>query len=168
MKIVTTMIALAGGFGLTVAVQAAPQQVHEHHAAPAATSAASAVPVPAQRWAPDAPLRAGIRRAHTAVDQLQHYENGHMSASMAAERAGEVEAAVVYMFAHCKLTAEPDAALHGILVPLLSAAQVLKADPRNVEAVADMRAALAHYPQYFNDPGWDQPAPVEPVMHDEP
>jgi hypothetical protein len=31
-----------------------------------------------------------------------------------------------------------------------------------------MRAAIAHYPQYFNDPGWDQPAPVEHVMHDEP
>lgn len=165
MKIVSTIVALVCGFGLAVAAQAAPQDVHEHHAAPAA---ASAVAVPAQRWVPDAPLRAGIRRAYTAVDQLQHYEKGHMTASMAADRASEVEGAVTYMFANCKLTAEPDAALHGILVPLLGAAQALKTDPQDVEAVADMRAALARYPQYFDDPGWSQPAPGEPVMHDEP
>ncbi len=161
-----TVLALACGLGLAVsAQQASAQHVHETHAHPAA---ASTVPVPAQRWTPDAPLRKGIRRAHIAVDQLQHDENGHMSASMTADRAGEVEGAVTYMFANCKLTAEPDAALHGILVPLLSAAQTLKADPHNNKAVADMRAALAQYPQYFNDPGWDQPAPVEQVMHDEP
>ncbi|HEY8585628.1 MAG TPA: DnrO protein [Rhodanobacter sp.] len=168
MKLVTTLVALACSFGLTVAAQAAPQHAHEHHAAPAATSAETAVPVPAQRWAPDASLKSGIRRAYTAVDQLKHHEMGHMSAAMAVDRATEVEAAVTYMFANCKLAAEPDAALHGILVPLLSAAQALKADPQNVKAVGDMRAALAHYPQYFNDPGWDQPAPIEHVMHDEP
>ena len=49
-----------------------------------------------------------------------------------------------------------------------TAAQALKADPAKVSAVADMRAAIAHYPQYFDDPGWDKPVPVEHVMHDEP
>ena len=168
MKFVTTAIALAFGFGLTVAAQAAPQHVHEHHAAPASTAAASAVPVPAHRFAPDASLKTGIRRAYTAVDQLQHHEMGHMSESMVVDRATEVEDAVTYMFANCKLAADPDAALHSILVPLLGAAQALKSDPQNVKAVAEMRAALAHYPQYFNDPGWDQPTPAEHVMHDEP
>ena len=169
MNLVTTLVALACGFGLTVAVQAAPQQpVHEHHPTPAATSATSAVPVPAHRFAPDASLKTGIRRAYTAVDELKHHEMGHMSESMVVDRATEVEDAVTYMFANCKLAAEPDAALHGILVPLLGAAQALKADPHNVKAVADMRAALAHYPHTFNDPGWDTPPPVEHVMHDEP
>jgi hypothetical protein len=56
------------------------------------------------------------------------------------------------MFAHCRLAPEPDAALHGILVPLLRAAQALKADPGKVGAVADMRAAIARYPQYFTTP----------------
>ena len=93
-----------------------------------------------------------MRRAFTAVDQLKHYEMGHMSAPMAVDRAGDVEDAVTCMFAHCKLAAEPDATLHGILVPLLGAAQALKSDPQNVKAVASMRAALAHYPQSFNDP----------------
>ena len=138
-------------------------QEHHHHAA-----APTVAPAVAQRWTPDAPLSEGMRRAHAAVDELRHYEMGHMSAPMAVERAALVEEAVTYMFAHCKLAPEPDAALHGILVPLMSAAQALKADPEKVSAVADMRAAIAHYPQYFNDPGWDKPAPVEHVMHDEP
>jgi len=165
MKSVKTVLALACGLGLAIAAQASPQHAHEGHAAHAATAAA---PAPAQRWTPDAPLSEGMRRAHAAVDELRHYEMGHMSAPMAADRAIEVEQAVTYMFANCKLAAEPDAALHGILVPLMSAAQALKADPQKVSAVADMRAAIAHYPQYFNDPGWDRPAPVEHVMHDEP
>jgi hypothetical protein len=123
---------------------------------------------PAQRWTSDAPLSEGMRRAFTAVDQLKHYEISRMSAPMAVDRAGDVEDAVTHMFANCKLAAEPDAALHGILVPLLGAAQALKSDPRNVKAVANMRAALVHYPRYFNDPGWDRPTPAEHVMHDEP
>jgi hypothetical protein len=149
-------------FSLAPLAQAVAQEHHHHAAAPAAAPAA------AQRWAPDAPLSEGMRRAHAAVDELRHYEMGHMSAPMAVDRATSVEEAVTYMFAHCKLAPEPDAALHGILVPLLRAAQALKTDPKKVSAVADMRAAIAHYPQYFNDPGWDQPAPVEHVMHDEP
>lgn len=166
MKSVSSVFALLCGLSLAVAVQATPQHSHEQHAP---EHAAAAADVPVQRWTPDASLREGIRRAYTAVDQLKHYEMGHMSASMATDRAGEVEGAVTYMFTHCKLDAAPDAALHGILVPLLGAAKVLKADPENhVAAVAEMRAALARYPQYFNDPGWNQPAPVEHVMHDEP
>jgi hypothetical protein len=164
MKPVKTVIALACGLGLGLAVQASPQHAHESHAA----HAAAAAPAPAQRWTPDAPLGEGMRRVHAAVDELSHYEMGHMSAPMAMDRAVAVEEAVTYMFAHCKLAPEPDAALHGILVPLMNAAQALKADPKKVSAVAEMRAAIAHYPQYFNDPGWDQPAPVEHVMHDEP
>jgi hypothetical protein len=165
MKAMKTVLALACGLGLAMAAQASPQHTHESHPTHAATVAA---PAPAQRWAPDAPLREGMRRAHTAVAELAHYEMGHMSAPMAADRAQEVQDAVTYMFANCKLSAEPDAALHGILVPLMNAAQTLKADPTKVSAVADMRAAIAQYPQYFNDPGWDKPAPVEHAMHDEP
>ena len=164
MKPVTTVLALACGLGLAVAAQASPQHSHESHAAPAVAAAAA----PAQRWVPDAPLGEGMRRAHAAVDALSHYEMGHMSAPMAVDRAVEVEDAVGFMFANCKLSAEPDAALHGILAPLLGAAQALQANPGNVKAVAAMREAIAHYPHYFNDPGWDQPAPTMHEMHDEP
>jgi hypothetical protein len=156
MKPLCTVLALACALAIAVPVQASAQHVHGHAGHEAATEA----PAPAQRWIPDAPLRQGIRRANTAVEQLRHYEMGHMSAAMAVDRAADVEAAVHFMFAHCKLSAEPDAALHGILVPLLGAAQSLKANPANVAAVATMREALARYPHYFDDPGWDTPLPV--------
>jgi hypothetical protein len=164
MKFLKIAAALLCSLGMTVTVNAAPQHAHEQ---PVVRTMAAA-PAPPQRWTPDAPLSEGMRRAYVAVDALRHYEMGHMSVPMAVDRAGDVVDAVSYMFAHCKLAAEPDAALHGILAPLLGAAQALKADPGHVKAVADMRAALAHYPQYFNDPGWDQPTPAEHVMHDEP
>lgn len=163
MKLVKTVLALACGLGLAVSVQAAPQHAHDHHGA---HEAPAAVAAPAERWTPDASLREGIRRAHTAVHQLSHHEMGHMSAQMAVDRAEEVEEAVSFMFANCKLDPKPDAALHAILVPLLSAAQALKADSTNVKAVAQMREAISHYPHYFNDPGWD--TPVVPDTHDEP
>ena len=165
MKAARILLASACALGLATAAQAGPQHAHAEHDSHAAHAATQ---VPAQRWTPDAPLRAGMRRAHTAVAELAHYEMGHMSAPMAVDRATEVESAVTYMFANCKLSAEPDAALHGILVPLLSAARSLKADAANVAAVAAMRAALARYPHYFNDPGWDTPVPVVPEDDDQP
>lgn len=165
MKCARSVLVFLCGTGLAVAVQATPQHLHGQLSAKHVAAAS----VPAQRWAPDASLRAGIRRVHAAVDQLKHYEMGHMSAPMAAGRAGEVADAVTYMFAHCKLDEAPDAALHGILAPLFGAAQALQTDPAgHVAAVGDMRAALARYPQYFDDPGWDASAPVEHMMHDEP
>lgn len=164
MKFVPAAVALACGLGLAVSVQAAPQHAHEDHA----THHTATVTAPAQRFEPDASLREGIRRVHVAVDQLRHYEMGHMSVPMAVDRAAEVEDAVGFMFANCKLAAEPDAALHGILAPLLGGAQALQANPKDVKAVAEMREAISHYPHYFNDPGWDQPAPAMQEMHDEP
>ena len=144
-------------------LQALPQHEHEHEH----SSAAAPVAVPAQRWIPDAPLRAGMRTVHSAVDELLHAEKGHMSAAMTRDRAAIVQAAVTSMFANCKLSAEPDAALHGILVPLLTAAHALQTNPDNAAPIADMRAAIAHYPRYFNDPGWDGPPAGAANKHSE-
>lgn len=148
-------LAVVGCIGLmaTSSLIAAPA------AAPAQTSHAAhphsgAKLAPANRWTPDAPLREGMRRARAAVDALQTYESGGMTSRDAVAQAAELEAAVVYMFSNCKLAPEPDAALHGILVPLLSAAQALQADPGKPGAIVGMRVAIAKYPQYFNDPGW--------------
>ena len=98
-----------------------------------------------------------MRRAHVAVDALRHYEMGHMSASMAEARASEVEEAVTYMFANCKLAAEPDAALHGILLPLLEGAHALAAAPDDLRPVAKMQRALDAYARGFDDPGFQLP-----------
>lgn len=159
-SLLTTTLVLSG-FLMVPLAYASPQQHHDHDAA-----AAIAIPAPEQRWAPDAPLREGMRRAQTAVTNLHRYEAGQMDAAAAQAQAGAVEDAVTYMFAHCQLAAEPDAALHGILLPLLNAAQALKADPKNVHAVAEMRETMARYPRYFNDPTWHTPAPEKLSTHD--
>ena len=160
MKAIKLVSALAFGLGLIVAMPGYAQHVNESHA-----EHADAVPVPAQRYAPDASLKKGMRRARVAVEDLRQHEMGHMSEAIVADRASTVQEAVNTMFANCKLAPEPDAALHSILLPVLNAALELQAHPGDAKPVAEMRAELAHYPQYFDDPGWGQPAPAEPDAH---
>ena len=152
-------IALACSLGLALAAQAAPTSAHEDHAGHVATSPA---PVPAQRWATDAPLREGIRRVHAALHDLHQYELGHMSESVALEHVAAIENATQYMFANCKLESAPDAALHGMLGPLLAGAAAFKKDPKDLAAVTAMRHAVADYPRYFDDPQW----PLKPMPAD--
>lgn len=151
MKLIPLAAALVCGLA-AVAMQAAPAHAREDHAAHAAANAP--VAVPATRWAVDAPLREGMGRVHTALDELRHYEMGHMPVGMALDRVTAIEDATTYMFAHCKLAPEADGVLHGMLVPLLAAAQRLKKNPQDMAAVAAMRSAVADYPRYFNDPQW--------------
>lgn len=161
MRFVLACSAIVCTMAFAVPSIAAPQQLHAEHAAQSPP-----VAVPAQRWAPDAPLRQGMRRARVAVENLERYEAGQMGATDAVRQAAEVEAAVVFMFSNCKLAPEPDEALHGILVPLITAAQALKADPKRLAAIGEMRAAIEYYPQYFDDPGWRQPNPDTVPIHD--
>ena len=153
-----SVIAFALALAFGGAAQAAPP-AHDHdhaaHAAPAATAA------PAQRWSTDAPLREGMGRVHEALDDLRHYEMGHMTADMARERALTVQDAIKSMFANCKLAPEPDAALHAILVPLLAAAQRLDREPTDMAAVAAMRETVAGYPRQFDDPKWTRAGDAE-------
>lgn len=124
---------------------------HDH---PAHAHSATAAPAPAHRWTADADLRAGMGRIQVALAELRHYEMGHMDATMALDRVGLIEQAATDIFAKCKLAPEQDAVMHGMLVPLLGAAQKLKADPKDMAQVQAMRDAVADYPRYFKDPGW--------------
>jgi hypothetical protein len=148
-------IAWLGVFAAFAMVPGAARAQHDH-AAHAHTTAP--VPPPAQRWAGDAALRDGMGRIHTALEELRHYEMGHMDATMALDRVGLIEQAAAGIFAKCKLTPERDAVLHGMLVPLLGAAQQLKANPQDMAQVDAMRRAVAGYPRYFDDPDWTAPA----------
>lgn len=139
---------------------AAPPAAQEHH--DHAAHAATPVQAPAERWATDAPLREGMQRVNAALEDLRHHEMGHMTDGQARERAVAVEEAIQFMFAHCRLAPEPDAALHSMLVPLLSAAKRLDADPADKAAVAAMREAVAPYATLFDDA---QEAKAEPA-HD--
>ena len=156
MKSVYLGIVLACSLGLAAAAQASPQPSHEEHAGNAAS-----MPVPAQRYATDAPLREGMARVRTALDELRHYEMGHMPRAMALQRVDTIEEAVRTMFSHCKLAPNADAALHSMLVPLLAGAQALKKNPADIAAIAAMRAAVANFPRYFDYPQW--PAVTAPT-----
>jgi len=140
---------------------ASPAVEHHDHAAHTAAPAQ----IPAERWATDAPLREGMAQVRVALDELRHHEMGHMSDAQARERAATIEAAIQSMFAHCKLASQPDAALHSILVPLLSAAQRLDKNPADKAAIATMREAVAPYARAFDDPQW--PAETHAAAHDE-
>lgn len=132
----------------------AAAQAHAHRNA----GYVSATPAATQRHATDAPLREGMRGIRAAVDALGHYEHGHMGPEQAALLAGQVQGHVNDIIANCKLAPEADAALHAIIVPLMSNAAALKAEPTKLDAIPPMRQALADYAVRFDDPGF-APAP---------
>jgi hypothetical protein len=137
---------------------------HADHAAPADTSEhdhhdghemSESVALPATPWATDAPLRANMRLIRDAVDSLEHYEQGHIDATQAAQLGTDIQNAVNTMFAECKLEAEADAALHGLLATFMVGARAVRTEAElPTQAIAQMREALTRYPLVFDDPQW--------------
>jgi hypothetical protein len=140
------LLILAGALS---SATAAAQSAHEGHAAHTATA-------PAQRWASDAPLREGMRSIRVAVQALEHYEHGHMGIAQASSTVALIDTAVNDIFANCRLEPEADVALHGLLARFLAGAEAVRTSQQvPVAEIAAMRAALARYPQLFDDPAWD-------------
>jgi len=149
------MLILAGALS---AQPAAAQSAHEAHAAHAHVSAAT-TPVPAQRWPTDAPLREGMRGIRVAVQALEHYEHGHMGIAQARSTVALIDTAVDGIFANCRLEPDADVALHGLLARFLAGAEAVRTSPQvPAQEIADMRSALARYPQLFDDPAWNAAA----------
>lgn len=143
--------------------QAAPVQpaadAHADHAMHATAPAdAAPLPPPGQRWATDAPLRAGMARIRLAVEALQHGLMGHLTEAQQKDAAAQVDAAVADMIANCKLEPEADASLHGLLAPFVAGAGAVRDGSFGQPELAAMQGALAQYPQRFDDKTWDQPA----------
>lgn len=136
---------------LGLALPAMAQHAHDAHEGHEPAAAAA---IPAQRHATDAPLREGMSRIHGALEELRHYEMGHMPKSVAIERVDAIQAATDYLFANCKLEPQADAALHGMLAPLLAGVQAFRKDPDDTSTIAAMRQAVADYPRVFDDPAW--------------
>lgn len=124
---------------------------HETHAAALANAGGTDFPVPANhvRWTPDAPLAEGMSRVRTALAGLE--AASHPDDATVLALAGDIDAAVDYMFANCKLPAEPDVALHAILARLMADTKALKANPSDGSPVADMHDALHNYAALFDD-----------------
>jgi hypothetical protein len=142
--------ALAAVLGLSTPLVFA--QHHEHHPAPATTAATTA---PVQRFATDAPLRKYMQSIRTRVAALEHGEHGHLDATQVTTLAIGIQGDIGNIVAECKLPADADAALHGIIGALALNADKLKADPQAAGAVAALRSALATYALQFDDPGID-------------
>ena len=128
---------------LLAALTVLPARAQHHHQAPGATQATSK---PAQRWATDAPLRAGMAKIRTAVDVLQHHEHGHMDPVQVVAVATQIQQQIAYMIANCKLEPQADAALHLIIAPLAAGAQALKSRPADLGAVPAMRTRCSSTP----------------------
>lgn len=147
-------LALAGALS---AAPAAAQSVAPHdHAAHAGHDAKPQVP--AQRWATDAPLRAGMRNLREATETLNHYEMGHLDDVQRDHAVEKIDAAIKDMFANCKLKPEADVALHGLLAKFIAGANAARAGKFSKAELAPMQAALAQYPQLFDDAEWSTPA----------
>ncbi|MBZ0088549.1 MAG: DnrO protein [Thermomonas sp.] len=145
--------------GLALAWPAANAQTSAHaqhadHAAHAAHAGASTQAAPAQRWATDAPLRAGMREIRAATGILVHYQAGHLDARRGNAAVARIDAAIKDMIANCKLAPQADAALHGLLAKFMAGADAVRAGRFTQAELTAMQAALARYPQLFNDPGW--------------
>jgi hypothetical protein len=128
----------------------APPALAQDHAAHHAAPAAAPAPASTQRWTADATLRRNMRGIRTAVDALGHYEHGHMGPEQAVAAATKIQGHANEIIAQCKLPPDADAALHAILVPLMSGAAALKQDPKKLDVIAPMREALAQYDRQFD------------------
>ena len=140
---------------------AASVQAHAHPKAGYVPASAAAHPAASIRHATDAPLREGMQGIRIAVDALGHYEHGHMGPEQAAILAGQVQGQVNAIIANCRLAPEADAALHAIIVPLMTHAAALEADPAKLDEIPPMRQALGDYAARFDDPGFARAAEPE-------
>ena len=142
---------------LVVAVPAMAQSAASHdHAAHAAHAGDDAqAQAPAQRWAADAPLRAGMRNLGEATETLSHYQMGHLDDTRRDRAVTQIDAAIKDMFANCKLAPAADAALHGLLAKFILGANAARAGHFTEAELVPMQEALSRYPQLFDDAGWN-------------
>ena len=153
-KLSASALALVGA--LFAAPTMAQSAAHHDHAAHAGHDAKPQVP--AQRWATDAPLRAGMRNLREATETLNHYEMGHLDDVQRDNAVAKIDAAIKDMIANCKLKPEADAALHGLLATFIAGANAARAGKFGKAELAPMQDALAQYPQLFDDRDWGKPA----------
>lgn len=153
-KLSASALALVGA--LFAAPTMAQSAAHHDHAAHAGHDAKPQVP--AQRWATDAPLRAGMRNLREATETLNHYQMGHLDDVQRDNAVAKIDAAIKDMIANCKLKPEADAALHGLLAKFIAGANAARAGKFGKAELAPMQDALAQYPQLFDDRDWGKPA----------
>ena len=148
-----SMLALASGVALDVVVDTAQATVtHDGHGAHAAPPAGGE-----QQWATDAALREGMTRLRLAAeDALPDDPAQPIGERQALALQKEVEDSVSYLIANCELSAQADAALHGLLADLLGGAEALAVPAERADGVQRIHVALERYPNLFAPPHWNE------------
>ena len=136
--------------------QTDPHADHTAHAdhAQHMHDAASKTPPAGQHWATDAPLRRDMRALREATSVLEHYEMGHLDDAQRDAAVAKIDAAIQDMFANCKLDADADVALHGLLAKFMAGAEAARTGAFTKAELTAMQDALVSYPQLFDDSGW--------------
>lgn len=116
---------------------------HESHDASLVT------PPEGQLWPTDEPLRTGMSRIETALEQAQGAARpiGREQADLLART---VEDNVAFIVKNCKLPAAPDAALHVLIGRMMAAAGELKGEQAGEAAVDQLAAVLQDYRNSFD------------------
>lgn len=90
-----------------------------------------------------------MARLQESTAALERLAAAGADAAAIRDQADAIEETVAWLFAHCRLPPEPDAALHHLLAAVLDAAGRLRRTPDDPAPLAGLRDALAHYPQRF-------------------
>jgi hypothetical protein len=141
-RTLTVLLALA----LSAASLAAPPNPGEHDAHDRHRAAVTAPPE-GKLWPTDAPLRAGMSRIESALEQAGGQP---VTQDKAQDLARVVRENVNYIVRNCKLPPEPDAALHVLIGRMMSAASQLESGAGTGAAVAQLESALQEYRSHFD------------------
>jgi len=108
-----------------------------------------------QRWATDAPLRAGMSRIRQAFEQaLPAFRAGTAGHGAYAALAEELDSQLRFLFANCRLPPDADAQLHVLLAQVADAASALGEAGEAAPGMHALHRALKMYGDYFRHPGW--------------
>lgn len=110
------------------------------------------LPADGHKWATDAGLREGMTRVREAMPQGATTEP--LGTNEAAKLQAATQSAVAYMVEHCELTAEADAALHGLLAEQIRGADALSHAESREAGLALIASALQRYSDVFAEPLW--------------
>lgn len=149
-----SMLALASGVALDLVVDSAQAAAPNHHGHDGHSAAAPSIND--QQWPTDAALRKGMTQLREAVNVALPDGSASIDARAAKQLQTAVEDNVSFLIAHCELTEQADAALHGLLADLLKGAKAL-AEPAEQEQGAQLVLATLHrYPDVFAAPHWSE------------
>lgn len=122
---------------------------HESHDPHESHDASPVAPPEGQLWPTDEPLRTGMSRIETAIEQAQGAAQP-IAREQADLLARTVEDNVAFIVKNCKLPAAPDAALHVLIGRMMAAAGELKGDQAGEAAVDQLAAVLQDYRNTFD------------------